>query len=129
MNLEKLPRTLTVVGAGVIGCEYASIFAALGVRVTLIDKRHAAAAVRGREITDALAYHLRENRVTLRLGEEVSAIEPIDDRARRAGEDPAGQRQADRDRARRCTASAAAARPTTLNLAAAGLHGGRVAAG
>ena len=39
LQLARLPRTLAVVGAGVIGCEYASIFAALGVRVTLIDKR------------------------------------------------------------------------------------------
>src|SRR6266850_2438538 len=39
LDLDRLPRTLAVVGAGVIGCEYASIFAALGVRVTLIDKR------------------------------------------------------------------------------------------
>ena len=38
-HLDRLPRTLAVVGAGVIGCEYASVFAALGVRVTLIDKR------------------------------------------------------------------------------------------
>lgn len=77
--LAELPRTLAVVGAGVIGCEYASIFAALGVRVTLIDKRNRLLPFVDAEITDALAYHLRESRVTLRLGEEVSGMEPFRD--------------------------------------------------
>ncbi len=79
LHLDRLPRTLTVVGAGVIGLEYASIFAALGVRVTLIDKRRRLLTFVDAEIMDALAYHLRQNRVTLRLGEEVSGIEPIQD--------------------------------------------------
>lgn len=79
LNLDRLPRTLTVVGAGVVGCEYASMFAALGVRVTLIDKRPRLLPFVDAEIVDALAYHLRENRVTLRLGEEVSGIETIED--------------------------------------------------
>jgi NAD(P) transhydrogenase len=79
LKLDELPRTLTVVGAGVIGCEYASIFATLGVRVTLIDQRNRLLPFVDEEIIDALAYHLRENRVTLRLGETVSHIEPIHD--------------------------------------------------
>ena len=69
LHLDKLPRTLSVVGAGVIGCEYASIFATLGVRVTLIDQRNQLLPFVDSEIIDALRYHLRENRVTLRLGE------------------------------------------------------------
>jgi NAD(P) transhydrogenase len=77
--LKQLPRTLTVVGAGVIGCEYASIFAALGVRVTLIDKRTRLLPFVDAEITEALSYQLRQNRVTLRLGEAVSGIMPITD--------------------------------------------------
>jgi NAD(P) transhydrogenase len=77
--LDRLPRTLTVVGAGVVGCEYASMFAALGVRVTLIDKRPRLLPFVDAEIVDALAYQLRENRVTLRLGEEVSGIESLED--------------------------------------------------
>ena len=77
--LDKLPRTLTVVGAGVIGCEYASIFSTLGVRVTLIDMRSRLLPFVDAEISEALAYHLRQNRVTLRLGESVSGIEPIAD--------------------------------------------------
>ena len=79
LGLERLPRTLTVVGAGVIGLEYASLFAALGVRVTLIDRRHRLLPFVDAEIVETLAYHLRENRLTLRLGEAVSGMEPITD--------------------------------------------------
>lgn len=79
LRLDTLPRTLTVVGAGVIGCEYASMFAALGVRVTLIDKRNRLLPFVDSEISDTLAYLLRDNRLTMRLGEEVSAIEPVSD--------------------------------------------------
>jgi len=79
LRLDHLPRTLTVVGAGVVGCEYASMFAALGVRITLIDKRPRLLPFVDAEIVDALAYLLREGRVTLRLGEDVSSIEPVSD--------------------------------------------------
>jgi NAD(P) transhydrogenase len=77
--MDRLPRTLTVVGAGVIGCEYASIFSTLGVRVTLIDKRTRLLPFVDAEIVESLAYHMRQNRVTLRLGEEVSGLEPVQD--------------------------------------------------
>jgi NAD(P) transhydrogenase len=79
LKLEQLPRSLTVVGAGVIGLEYASMFAALGVRVTLVDKRERLLPFVDHELIDALVYHLRENRVTLRLGEEVQDLELSDD--------------------------------------------------
>ncbi len=75
LHLDQLPRSLAVIGAGVIGCEYASIMAALGVRVTLIDKRDRLLPFVDSEIADALCHHLRENRVTLRLNESVSRIE------------------------------------------------------
>lgn len=78
LHLNKIPKTLAVVGAGVIGIEYASIFAALGVRVTLIDQRDHLLPFVDSEIADMLAYHLRENRVTLRLNETVSGIEMIE---------------------------------------------------
>ena len=79
LTLDRLPRTLAVVGAGVIGLEYASIFAALGVRVTIIDKRaHLLPFIDG-EIMDTLAYQLRQSRVTLRLGEEVGGMDTIED--------------------------------------------------
>jgi len=75
LDLKELPRTLAVVGAGVIGCEYATIFAALGVRVTLVDKRPRLLEFVDNEIVEALIYQMRRQRVTLRLGEEVSGLE------------------------------------------------------
>src|SRR5262249_25865745 len=78
-NVAELPRSLAVVGAGVIGLEYASIFAALGVRVTLIDTHPQILPFIDRELIDALTYQMRDNRVTFYLGETVSRIEPIDD--------------------------------------------------
>jgi len=75
LSLERLPRTMAVIGAGVIGLEYASIFAALGVRVTLIDRRPRVLPFVDGEIVDALMYHLRERRMTAWLGEDVAAIE------------------------------------------------------
>jgi NAD(P) transhydrogenase len=79
LHLDRLPRTLAVVGAGVIGSEYASVFAALGVRVTLIDKRHRLLPFLDEEIADELCHHLRENRATLRLNESVNKLEVIED--------------------------------------------------
>ena len=78
LQMDALPRTLAVVGARVIGLEYASLFAAVGIRVTVIDKQPRLLSFVDAEIIDTLAYHLRQNRVTLRLGEEVSGIEPVE---------------------------------------------------
>jgi NAD(P) transhydrogenase len=77
LHLDRIPKTLTVVGAGVIGLEYATIFSALGVRVTVVDKRERLLGFVDAEIIDALVYQMRQNRVTLRLGEEVSGIETM----------------------------------------------------
>ncbi len=85
LQLDRLPRSLAVVGAGVIGCEYASIFAALGVRVTLIDKRARLLPFVDAEITDALCHQLRENRATLRLNESVKQIEIVEGDGHGAG--------------------------------------------
>ncbi len=79
LQLDHLPHSLTVIGGGVIGIEYASIFATLGVRVTLIEKRDKLLTFVDEEIIDALVYHLRMNRLTVRLGEEVSGIESQED--------------------------------------------------
>ena len=79
LQLDHLPRTLAVVGAGVIGLEYASIFSALGVRVTIIDKRRRLLPFVDEEIIDSLIYHLNQQRVIMRLGEEVDSIEPVSD--------------------------------------------------
>jgi NAD(P) transhydrogenase len=75
LKLSEVPRSLTVVGGGVIGLEYASIFAALGSRVTVVDSRPRLLPFVDGEIIEALVYHLRQQRATLRLGEEVAGIE------------------------------------------------------
>jgi NAD(P) transhydrogenase len=78
LGLKRLPRTLAVIGGGVIGCEYASIFAALGVRVTLVDKLPRLLPFVDAEIIEALTYHLHERRMTLWLGEAVSSLELLE---------------------------------------------------
>ncbi len=77
LDLETLPHSLIVVGGGVVGVEYACMFAVLGVRVTLIEKRDRLLEFADREIIEALSYHLRDSRVTLRLGEEVDSVEEL----------------------------------------------------
>ena len=78
MQMPQLPKTMIVVGGGVIGVEYASMFAALGVRVVLVEKRARLLDFADQEIVEALCYHLRDHRVTLRLGEEVASVEESD---------------------------------------------------
>jgi NAD(P) transhydrogenase len=75
LGLKRLPSSIVIIGAGVIGCEYASIFATLGVRVTLIDKRKRLLPFIDYELVDTLVHHMRQNRLTLRLGEEVANVE------------------------------------------------------
>lgn len=72
VQLAGLPKELIVVGAGVVGLEYASFLAALGVEVTLIDQRPVILDFVDREIVDALAYHLRQLGAVFRLGEKVT---------------------------------------------------------
>ncbi len=79
LNLPELPRTLAIIGGGVIGLEYGSIFANLGIRVTLIERDARLLDFVDSELIDTLVYHLRQKRVTLRLNEEVTWMEPFDD--------------------------------------------------
>ncbi|MCW5967965.1 MAG: Si-specific NAD(P)(+) transhydrogenase [Blastocatellales bacterium] len=79
MDLPEIPKSLIVVGGGVIGVEYTSMFAALGVRVILIEKRPRLLEFADQEMIEALCYHLRDSRVTLRLGEEVQSVEEAPD--------------------------------------------------
>jgi NAD(P) transhydrogenase len=78
-SLPTIPKTLMVVGGGVIGVEYTSMFAALGVRVILIEKQTQLLPFADSEVVEALCYHLRDNRVTLRLNEEVESVEETAD--------------------------------------------------
>ena len=79
LGLPKLPRTLTIVGAGAIGLEYTSTFAALGIRVTLVDRNHRLLTFADEELADTLAYHMRQTGVTLRLTEVVFDIDYLRD--------------------------------------------------
>jgi len=78
LDLVTLPKTLIIVGGGVIGVEYCCMFSALGVRVTLIERRPKLLEFADQEIVEALSYHLRDTRVTMRLNEEVESVEEID---------------------------------------------------
>ena len=74
LQLERIPRELIVVGGGVIGIEYASMFTALNTRVTLIEQRPTVLDFADHEIIDSLRYHLRNQGVTFRLGEQVVSV-------------------------------------------------------
>jgi len=76
-----LYKDLVVVGAGVIGLEYASMFAALGVRVTLVDQRASVLEFVDEEIVETLCYHLRQLGVVFRLGESLQSVERTADGA------------------------------------------------
>lgn len=80
LGVEELPRTLVVVGAGVIGVEYASILSALDIDVTLVDGRREVLGFLDREIVDEFTHHLRDRGVSLRLGETVRSVEVLDDK-------------------------------------------------
>jgi len=75
LGLSHTPRRLIIYGAGVIGCEYASIFSGLGVLVDLIDNRDQLLSFLDSEISQALSYHLSNNNVTIRHNEEYERIE------------------------------------------------------
>lgn len=79
LMLKDVPKTLIVVGGGVIGVEYVCMFATLGVRVILVEKRPRLLEFADQEIVEALSYHLRDSRVTMRLNEEVSSVEEMPD--------------------------------------------------
>lgn len=74
LQIPDIPKTLIVVGGGVIGVEYACMFAILGVRVILVEKRPRLLEFADSEIVEALSYHLRDHRVTMRLNEEVASV-------------------------------------------------------
>ncbi|SEG82018.1 NAD(P) transhydrogenase [Actinacidiphila yanglinensis] len=73
--MERVPRSMVIVGAGVIGMEYASMFAALGSKVTVVEQREAMLGFCDAEVIEALKYHLRDLAVTFRFGETVAAVE------------------------------------------------------
>ncbi|SPF55029.1 putative soluble pyridine nucleotide transhydrogenase [Candidatus Sulfopaludibacter sp. SbA4] len=81
LAMPQVPRTLIVVGGGVIGVEYACMFAILGVRVILVERRPRLLEFADSEMVEALSYHLRDHRVTMRLNEAVASVEETPDGA------------------------------------------------
>lgn len=79
LQMTYTPKRIIIYGAGVIGCEYASIFSGLGVMVDLIDNRDRLMSFLDDEITDALSYHLRNNNVLIRHNEKYDRIEATDE--------------------------------------------------
>jgi NAD(P) transhydrogenase len=92
--MQGVPREVIVVGAGVVGIEYASFMAALGTEVTLIDQRPVILDFVDREIVDALCYHLRQAGMTFRLGEKVTRVGIDEQRDRVFAELESGKRVA-----------------------------------
>ncbi|MBV9139521.1 MAG: Si-specific NAD(P)(+) transhydrogenase [Pseudonocardiales bacterium] len=75
LRMQRIPGSMVVVGAGVIGIEYASMFAALGTRVTVVEKRPHMLEFCDPEVVESLKFHLRDQAVTFRFGEEVAKVE------------------------------------------------------
>ncbi|MDD3448058.1 MAG: Si-specific NAD(P)(+) transhydrogenase [Gammaproteobacteria bacterium] len=79
LKLRNLPRSLTVVGAGVIGVEYASLFSTLDIPVTLVDGREGLLGFMDREIVQEFMHQCRDRGMVLRLGEQVERLEKTGD--------------------------------------------------
>lgn len=79
LGIPAVPKTLIVVGGGVIGVEYACMFTTLGVRVIIVEKRPRLLEFADAEVVEALSYHMRDRRATMRLSEEVESVEELPD--------------------------------------------------
>ena len=79
LELSHSPRHIIIYGAGVIGSEYASIFRGLGVKVDLINTRDRLLSFLDTEMSDSLSYHLWNNGVVIRHGEQIKQVEASDD--------------------------------------------------
>lgn len=79
LSLDHKPRTMTIYGAGVIGCEYASMFRNLSIKINLVNSREGLLDFLDDEISDALSYHMRERGVVIRHNEHYDRIEGVED--------------------------------------------------
>jgi NAD(P) transhydrogenase len=79
LDLEQTPQSMTVYGAGVVGCEYTTMFKNLGIKVNLINTRSKLLEFLDDEIIDAMAYHMRDLGVLIRHDEQYERVEPRDD--------------------------------------------------
>lgn len=78
LKLDRIPRSMIIVGGGVIGCEYACIFAHLGVRVTVIESKQHLLPFLDREISETLTFLMRKNRIKVILGDHMQSLEKIE---------------------------------------------------
>lgn len=118
LEIETLPRSMVVIGAGVIGIEYATIFSALDTQVTLIDPKSTMLDFIDKEIVEDFIYQLRDRNMKLMLGQKADKVERL----------PTGKVELTLDNGRRLTtdmvlfAAGRMGATDTLNLAAAGLE-------
>ena len=75
LKLDRIPESMVVVGAGVIGIEYAAMFAALGTKVTVVERGSKLLPFCDGQVVEALQFHLRDLGVVFRFGETVTAVE------------------------------------------------------
>jgi len=122
IDMTQLPKTLAVVGGGVIGIEYASMFGQLGIDVTLIEKRDRPLDFLDREIVEELMHQMRNAKVTFRLGETVASVEVENGPVKRAVVNLESGKRVAADALLYCVGRTAATEP--LALAAAGLTPG-----
>ena len=71
LTMDRIPKSLTVVGGGVIGCEYGSMFATLGVKVTIVEQRNSILGFLDSELIDSLVYNLRQQKTCIITGDKV----------------------------------------------------------
>jgi NAD(P) transhydrogenase len=79
LDLRLKPQSIAIYGAGVIGCEYASMFRNLGIKVNLVNTREKLLEFLDDEIIDALSYHMRDQGILIRHNEAFERIEGLDD--------------------------------------------------
>ena len=120
LELEELPRSMVVIGCGVIGIEYASMFATFGVDVTAIDERERPLEFLDHEVVDELIHQMRNRNVKFRLGERVDHIDVSKNGQRRAVVHLESGKRAVADVALYAIGRSGAT--DSLNLAAAGLQ-------
>jgi NAD(P) transhydrogenase len=118
-RMEELPRSMVVIGCGVVGIEYASMFAALGVEVTVVDGRRRPLEFLDDEIIDELMHQMRDMRVIFRLGESVERLEILENGRRRVAVHLQSGKRMATDLALICAGRIGATE--TLNLQSAGL--------
>jgi NAD(P) transhydrogenase len=119
-NLAELPHSMVVIGAGVVGIEYASMFALMGVEVTMVDTRERPLEFLDREIIDELVHQMRDIKVVFRLGETVAKVETRENARRRVVVSLESGKRLIADVALVCAGRAG--NTHSLNLGAAGLE-------